>query len=100
MTVLFDRLAYMDHLKRAGLSEEHARAYTEALEKALRSTAVKTDRDLDVRTAAGMSRTAAGQIQTRRAGNAQKAFWKATEWLGTMLFFGAALGLMLAGVLK
>ena len=40
MTILFDKLAYIDSLKRAGLSEEHARAYAEALEQA---TAGKPD---------------------------------------------------------
>ena len=78
MTVLFDRLAYMDHLKRAGLSEEHARTYTEALEKALRSTAVKTDRDVMSALLRNV-RTAAGRIQTRRAGNAQKGVLEGDE---------------------
>ena len=44
MTILFDRLAYMDRLKRAGLDEEHARAITEALEQAC-TMAARTDRD-------------------------------------------------------
>ncbi len=46
MTILFDKLAYIDSLKRAGLSEEHARAYAEALEQA---TTGKTDQDAWVR---------------------------------------------------
>ena len=46
MTILFDKLAYMDRLKRAGLSEEHARAYAEALEQASHSMAARADRDI------------------------------------------------------
>ena len=46
MTVLFDRLAYMDRLKRAGLDEEQARAITEALEQASHSIVTRTDRDI------------------------------------------------------
>jgi hypothetical protein len=42
--LLFDKLAYMDRLKRAGLSEDHARAHAEAMEEALReSVATKAD---------------------------------------------------------
>jgi hypothetical protein len=37
--ILFDRLAYLDRLKRAGISDEHARAHVEALDQALRETA-------------------------------------------------------------
>jgi hypothetical protein len=33
--LLFDKLTYMDRLKRAGISEEHARAHAEAMEGAL-----------------------------------------------------------------
>ena len=47
MTVLFDRLAYMDRLKRAGLSEEHARAITEALEQASHSIAARVESKLE-----------------------------------------------------
>jgi truncated hemoglobin YjbI len=68
----------MDHLKRAGLSEEHARAYTEALEEALRSTAVKTDRDVMSALLRNV-RTAADRIQTRRVENAQKGVLEGDE---------------------
>jgi hypothetical protein len=47
--VLFDKLAYMDRLTRAGINETQARAHAEAMEEALReSVATKSDvRDLE-----------------------------------------------------
>lgn len=46
-TVTFDRLAYVDRLKDAGVDEKQARAHAEALDAALRDTvATKTDIDL------------------------------------------------------
>lgn len=42
----FDKLAYIDRLKAAGISEDHARAQAEALDVALRDT-VATKRDLN-----------------------------------------------------
>jgi hypothetical protein len=36
--ILFDRLAYMDRLKRAGINEDHARAHAEAMDEALRES--------------------------------------------------------------
>ena len=46
-TVTFDRLAYVDRLKDAGLDDKQARAHAEALDAALRDTvATKTDIDL------------------------------------------------------
>jgi hypothetical protein len=42
--ILFDRLAYLDRLKRAGIPDDHARAHAEAMDAALRaSTATKCD---------------------------------------------------------
>lgn len=42
--ILFDKLAYIDQLKRAGIDETHARAHGEALDSALRdSVATKSD---------------------------------------------------------
>lgn len=42
--VLFDKLAFTDRLKRAGISDEHARAHGEAMDEALReSVATKLD---------------------------------------------------------
>lgn len=42
--ILFDRLAYMDRLTRAGIPEEQARAHAEAMDDALReSVATKGD---------------------------------------------------------
>ena len=83
MTILFDKLAYIDSLKRAGLSEEHARAYAEALEQA---TAGKTDQDAWVRIESKID-----EQEIRK-----KAFWKAANNFGPiLLFFGAVLGLML-----
>jgi hypothetical protein len=87
MTILFDKLAYIDSLKRAGLSEEHARTYAEALEQA---TAGKTDQDAWVRIESKIDE------QERR----RKAFWKAANNFGPMLFLGAALGVMLVVLLK
>jgi hypothetical protein len=43
--ILFDRLAYMDRLKRAGVTDEHARAHAEAIDEALRES-VATKHDL------------------------------------------------------
>lgn len=43
--ILFDRLAYIDRLKRAGIAEEHARAHAEAIDEALHES-VATKRDL------------------------------------------------------
>jgi hypothetical protein len=93
LTVLFDRLAYMDRLKRAGLDEEHARAITEALEQASHSMAARTDRDIMPTSARIESKLDAQEIR-------KKAFWKTANNFGPMLFFGAALGVMLAVLLK
>jgi hypothetical protein len=42
--LLFDKLTYMDRLKRAGIDDDQARAHGEALEEALReSVATKAD---------------------------------------------------------
>jgi predicted secreted Zn-dependent protease len=42
--LLFDKLAYMDRLQRAGIAEPAARAHAEAMEEALReSVATKAD---------------------------------------------------------
>jgi hypothetical protein len=91
LTVLFDRLAYMDRLKRAGLDEEHARAITEALEQASHSMAARTDRDIVPTLARLESKLDEQEIR-------KKAFWKAANNFGPMLFF--ALGVMLAVLLK
>ena len=100
MTVLFDRLAYMDHLKRAGLSEEHARAYAEALEEALHSAAARTDHDVMSALLRNVSAAADRISKLDEQEMRRKAFWKATNNFGPMLFFGAALGVMLAVLLK
>jgi hypothetical protein len=53
--ILFDRLIYIDRLKRAGVNEEQARAHADAMDEALReSVATKSDiellkRDLTIR---------------------------------------------------
>lgn len=45
--VTFDRLAYIDRLREAGVDDKQARAHAEALDAALRDTvATKTDIDL------------------------------------------------------
>jgi len=44
-TILFDKLAYIDRLKRAGVEEAHARAHAEAIDEALRES-VATKRDI------------------------------------------------------
>jgi hypothetical protein len=42
--LLFDKLAYIDRLKRAGISEDHARAHADAMDEAFReSIATKPD---------------------------------------------------------
>ena len=42
--ILFDKLIYIDRLKRAGVTEEQARAHAEAMDEALReSVATKLD---------------------------------------------------------
>lgn len=38
--ILFDKLVYIDRLKRAGISDDHARAHAEAMEEALRESVV------------------------------------------------------------
>lgn len=38
--ILFDKLVYIDRLKRSGISEEHARAHAEAIDEALRESVV------------------------------------------------------------
>jgi hypothetical protein len=75
MTIRFDKLAYMDSLKRAGLSEEHARAYAEALEQASHSMAARTDRDIIPTLARIESKLDAQEIR-------KKAFWKAANYFG------------------
>jgi hypothetical protein len=43
-SILFDRLAYMDRLKRSGISDDYARAHAEAMDEALReAVATKSD---------------------------------------------------------
>ena len=43
-TILFDKLAYIDRLKRAGIDDNLARAHAEAMHEALReSVATKSD---------------------------------------------------------
>jgi hypothetical protein len=44
--ILFDRLAYIDRLKRAGIDDTQARAHAEAMGEALRET-VATKADID-----------------------------------------------------
>ncbi len=42
--LLFDKLIYMDRLKRAGISDDHARAHAEGMDEALREgVATKLD---------------------------------------------------------
>jgi hypothetical protein len=56
--ILFDKLAYVDRLKRAGVSDEQARAHAEAMDAALyESVATKVDlrmavKDMTIRTGA------------------------------------------------
>lgn len=45
--ILFDRLAYVDRLKRAGIPDDQARAHAEAMDAALRATVI-TKRDLEL----------------------------------------------------
>jgi hypothetical protein len=45
--ILFDRLIYVDRLKRAGITEEHARAHADAMDEALRESVV-TKSDLQL----------------------------------------------------
>ena len=82
MTILFDKLAYLDSLKRAGLSEEQARAYAEALEQA---TVGKTDQDAWVRIESKID-----EQEIRK-----KAFWKAANNFGPILFCGLMLVILL-----
>jgi hypothetical protein len=44
-TILFDRLAYIDRLKRSGISDDQARAHADAMDEALRES-VATKRDV------------------------------------------------------
>lgn len=88
MTILFDKLAYIDSLKRAGLSEEHARAYAEALEQA---TAGKTDQDAWVRIKSKLDE------QERH----RKAFWNSVHGNVALLFMlAASVFLLLVLILK
>ena len=43
--ILFDKLIYIDRLKRAGITDEQARAHAEAMDEALRES-VATRRDV------------------------------------------------------
>ena len=45
--ILFDKLIYIDRLKRAGITDEQARAHAEAMDEALRD-AVATKVDLRI----------------------------------------------------
>jgi hypothetical protein len=48
--ILFDKLIFIDRLKRAGISDDHARAHAEAMDEALReSVATKIDLQMAVR---------------------------------------------------
>ena len=44
-TILFDKLAYIDRLTKAGIDEHQARAHAEAMDEALRES-VATRRDI------------------------------------------------------
>jgi hypothetical protein len=44
-TILFDKTAYVDRLRRAGIAEDQARAHAEAMDEALRE-AVSTKADI------------------------------------------------------
>ena len=48
--ILFDKLIFIDRLKRAGVADDQARAYAEALDEALRESVV-TKPYLDIRLA-------------------------------------------------
>jgi len=80
--ILFDKLIYIDRLKRAGISEDQARAHAEAMDEALhKAVATKADitildtaiarleskievglRDLTIRIAIGMLVVAVGVL--------------------------------------
>jgi hypothetical protein len=48
-TILFDRLTYIDRLKRAGVDDTQARAHAEAMDDALRgSVATKADLRIEI----------------------------------------------------
>lgn len=57
-TILFDRLIYIDRLKRAGIADDQARAHADAMDEALReSVATKGDiTSLEHKIAADISR--------------------------------------------
>jgi len=61
-TVLFDKLAYLDRLKRAGIEDDQARAHAEAMEDALReSVATK----VDVATLGTTIQSEVGRLETK-----------------------------------
>jgi hypothetical protein len=43
---VFNKVVYIDRIKRAGITEHEARAHAEAIEQALRGIATKADFDL------------------------------------------------------
>jgi hypothetical protein len=48
-TILFDKLAYIDRLKRVGIDDSQARAHAEAMDEALReSVATKADLRIEI----------------------------------------------------
>ena len=55
--IVFDRLAYIDSLKRSGISDEHARAHAEALHDALRDGTATTRDVTELRNAIDRCRT-------------------------------------------
>ena len=72
MTILFDRLAYMDRLKRAGLSEEQARAYHRSPGTSLAFDGRQDRSDTCSLVRIESKLDGAGEIR-------KKAFWKAGE---------------------
>jgi hypothetical protein len=62
--ILFDRLVYIDRLKRGGIAEDQARAHAEAMDSALRE-GVSTRADVDAIKIA--SAAVEGQLKSIRA---------------------------------
>ncbi len=74
-TITFDKLAYIEHLKTAGVDETHARAHAFALDDALKDTVATKNDVKDVRNEISALKSEMRELELRM-----------TVKVGTMMF--------------
>lgn len=83
--VLFDKLTFVDRLKRAGIPDDHARAHAEATDEALREGMATKSDIADVRAEIAAVRTEIAGIRTDLDYKLQIAVRDITIRLGGMM---------------